>query len=256
MNERRNVSMAVFEIGFVVLVLSVLAALVVPTVMRKIKERRTIEATENLRVLFNASVEYYQRQLDEIARGLIAAFAESDQSAVPTLPDAPGLFTWPGAPALPAGGTVSAGLAGRITLHADVDPAQGGNAELLRDGITTNYNTGGDASFTGRLMTLMDELETPRTLVGNGGVSANQTLLNYSTGSVSWIEDARKSAAYGEETKFALMFRTTEALSNITHVNVDEEMALMLQLEQSYAASAKMMQMIDEMLKTLLSVVR
>lgn len=65
MNERRNVSMAVFEIGFVVLVLSVLAALVVPTVMRKIKERRTIEATENLRVLFNASVEYYQRQLDD-----------------------------------------------------------------------------------------------------------------------------------------------------------------------------------------------
>ena len=35
----------------------------------------------------------YQSQLDEIARGLIQATAESDQSASPTLPDAPGLFT-------------------------------------------------------------------------------------------------------------------------------------------------------------------
>ena len=32
----------------------------------------------------------YQSQLDEIARGLVQATAESDQSASPTLPDAPG----------------------------------------------------------------------------------------------------------------------------------------------------------------------
>ena len=54
----------------------------------------------------NATVTY-QNQLDEIARGLIAVFAESDQSATPTLPDVPGLFTYPGAPALPASATVS-----------------------------------------------------------------------------------------------------------------------------------------------------
>ena len=44
----------------------------------------------------------YQNQLDEIARGLIEAFAESDQSASPSLPDVPGLFTYPGSPAIPA----------------------------------------------------------------------------------------------------------------------------------------------------------
>ena len=54
----------------------------------------------------------YQSQLDEIARGLIEAFAESDQSATPSLPDAPGLFTYPGAPAMPASSTHSVGLAG------------------------------------------------------------------------------------------------------------------------------------------------
>src|SRR3990172_1328330 len=43
----------------------------------------------------------YQSQLDEIARGLIGTFAESDQSATPTLPDVPGLFTYTGGPAMP-----------------------------------------------------------------------------------------------------------------------------------------------------------
>ena len=47
----------------------------------------------------------YQSQLDEIARGLVNAFKESDQSAVPTLPDVPGLFTYLGAPAMPASAT-------------------------------------------------------------------------------------------------------------------------------------------------------
>lgn len=204
----------------------------------------SIAAMVQLRDGFAAEM---QTQLDEIARGLIEAFSETGQ---------PGLFTWDGAPALPASGTVANGLAGRIKLNALVDPAQGGSAELLRDGINFDYNPDNNASFTDRLMTLMNELETPRTMVGNGGVAADQTLTNYSTGAIGWLEDARKTAAYGEETKYAMMFRTMEALSNITHVNVDEEMALMLQLEQSYAASAKMMQMIDEMLKTLLSVVR
>src|SRR3954451_5324810 len=56
----------------------------------------------------------YQSQLDEIARGLINTFRESDQTAA-ALPDIPGLFTYPGAPAMPASATVSVGLAGLIS---------------------------------------------------------------------------------------------------------------------------------------------
>ena len=42
----------------------------------------------------------YQTQLDEIARGLIAAFAESDQSGA-AQPDMPGVFTFAGATGVP-----------------------------------------------------------------------------------------------------------------------------------------------------------
>src|SRR5690606_23420867 len=45
-----------------------------------------------------------QGQLDEIARGLITAFAET--SPTNALPPAAGLFTWLGAPAVPAAGTL------------------------------------------------------------------------------------------------------------------------------------------------------
>lgn len=42
-----------------------------------------------------------QSQLDEIARGLIVTFAETDPSGAGLLPDMAGLFTWTGGPDLP-----------------------------------------------------------------------------------------------------------------------------------------------------------
>ncbi|TIW16611.1 MAG: flagellar hook-associated protein FlgK, partial [Mesorhizobium sp.] len=62
-----------------------------------------------------------QSQLDEIARGLITAFAET----APSQPDKAGLFTWPGAPAIPAAGTLVNGLAGSISINAAFDPSAG-----------------------------------------------------------------------------------------------------------------------------------
>jgi flagellar hook-associated protein 1 FlgK len=211
----------------------------------------TIAAMVQLRDNFAVEM---QTQLDEVARGLISAFAEKDPN--PPYAEIPGLFVWNTPVTMPTDGVHIPGLAGRIALSGLVDPVQGGNAELLRDGINFNLNPDGHASFSANLDSLISQIDKPRSMVGNGGVVANQSVSTYTTASISWIEDGRKTATYGAETKYAMMFRTAEALSNITHVNVDEEMALMLQLEQSYAASAKMMQMIDEMLKTLLSVVR
>ena len=103
----------------------------------------------------------YQNQLDEIARGLIEAFAESDQSATPSLPDAPGLFTYPGAPAMPASGTLLVGLAGAIRINPSVDPSQGGNLALLRDGGIAGdpayvYNASGGSAYADRLNQYVD----------------------------------------------------------------------------------------------------
>ena len=99
----------------------------------------------------------YQAQLDQIAGGLINAFGESDQSANPTAPSLPGLFTTPGETSLPSMAATT-GLAAAIEINPNVDPSQGGNPNLLRDGGISDpgnpayvYNTTGAASYTGRI---------------------------------------------------------------------------------------------------------
>jgi flagellar hook-associated protein 1 FlgK len=200
----------------------------------------------------------YQTQLDEIARGLIQSFAEQDQSAS-SLPDVPGLFTWSGAPAMPGMGSVT-GLAGEIRVSASVDPAQGGNANLLRDGgISGNpayvYNSTGAAGFSDRLQGLIDSLSAAQAFDPSAGLGANASLANYAASSAGWLQEARKSAAADASYSAALLSRATESLSNASGVNLDEEMTIMLELERSYQASAKLMAAINALFDSLLAAV-
>jgi flagellar hook-associated protein 1 len=199
----------------------------------------------------------YQSQLDEIARGLIAAFAESDQSAIPALPDVPGLFTWSGAPALPAGATISTGLAGEISVNALVDPNQGGDVTLLRDGgiggASYVYNAAGGASFTDRLQQLIDNMSAAQAYDPAAGATTSASLAGFASSSVAWLEQARSTASNEAEYRNTLLERSADALNKVTGVNLDEEMTLMLELERTYQASSKLISTIDSMLATLLS---
>ena len=196
-----------------------------------------------------------QVQLDEIARGLISAFAEVDPGDPANV--MAGLFTsTSAAPSVPPGATVLAGLAGEIRLNALIDPAQGGDPLFLRDGANFDYNPTDLASFSDRLRGYAERLDAQDSFVSVSGTIVGQSLASYSAAAVGWLDDARKTAAGAAETKSALVIRSSEALSNTTSVNVDEELALMLELEHSYSASAKMLQVVDEMLRTLLNAVR
>lgn len=202
-----------------------------------------------------------QAQFDEIARGLIVAFSEvvpaDDTTPEHTLA---GLFVWDTSSTMPADGVRTDGLAGMIALNSKIDPQKNGDPQKIRDGINHRFNPGPElapyGNFTERLNSYMSALDTQMDFKSADDGNVSLSLMTYSTSTISWLEGARKAAAFGAESKSALVVRTTEALSNITRVNIDEEMALMLELEQSYAASAKMLQMLDEMLKTLLGVVR
>jgi flagellar hook-associated protein 1 FlgK len=203
----------------------------------------------------------YQRQLDEIARGLIEMFAESDQSAIPALPDAAGLFTYPGGPAIPPTGTVIAGLAGTISLNASVDPLQGGDPTLLRDGgIAGNpayvYNSTGAAGFPDRLQELLDRFQVSRAFDGASGIDTTATLAGFSSSSVGWLQEARRAARDEAEYRTTLFDRSAEALSKETGVNLDEEMTRLLELERSYQASSKLISTIDTMLGSLIAAIR
>ena len=201
----------------------------------------------------------YQSQLDEIARGLIDAFREVDQSGA-ALPDVPGLFTYPGAPAMPAAATVSVGLAGTIAVAASVDPAAGGNPNLLRDGAISgnaayNYNTTGVAGFSARLQQLIDGMDAPLPFDAAAQGKPNGSVIEFASSSASWIENRRKTADDGAQYQNTLLDRSNAALSNVNGVNMDDEMSLMLQVERTYSASSKIISAVDDMLNTLLAAV-
>ena len=204
----------------------------------------------------NATI-VYQNQLDEIARGLVQAFAESDQSAIPTLPDAPGLFTYPGAPPLPPAGTLVAGVAGLIRVNPNVDPAEGGNLALLRDGGIAGdpayvCNPSGGSAYADRLNQYVTSLSQARSFDGVAQLSTDATLVGFASSSGAWLEQARKSANDGAEYANTLLERSSIALSNETGINIDEEMTSLLELERAFQASTRLITTIDNMMKTLL----
>ncbi|MCA6106256.1 flagellar hook-associated protein FlgK [Bradyrhizobium cenepequi] len=202
----------------------------------------------------------YQNQLDEIARGLIEAFAERDQTAA-ALPDVPGLFTYPGASAMPPSGVIASGLAGTIFVNPSVDQGAGGNPLLLRDGaisgnVAYRYNTGGEAGFSDRVQQLVDGMAASRPFSPLALGKPNASLIDFAGSSVSWLEAQRKSTNDEATYSQTLLERSAEALSNVSGVNMDDEMSFMLQVERTFSASSKLIATVDEMLKDLLAAVR
>jgi len=188
-----------------------------------------------------------QAQLDEMARGLIKAFAEDEAGGIA------GLFTSAGAY---PDDTLVNGLAASIRVNVAYDSQQGGDPEALRDGATVNLNPTGAASFSDNILSYLDQLEADRPFDTAAGLFATGNLTNFSTESVGWLEGNRKAASSAMENKGATLMRTEQALSNQTGVNIDQEMAMLLDLEHSYAASARMLQAVNEMLATLLNSIR
>lgn len=202
----------------------------------------------------------YQNQLDEVARGLIEVFKESDQSGG-GLPDVPGLFTYPGAPAIPPSGVISSGLAGSIFVNPSVDQSAGGNANLLRDGAISGnpayrYNTTSAAGYSARLQQLVDRMATNRPFDPAAMAKPNANLIDFAGSSVSWLEAKRKNTSDEATYSQTLLERSAEALSNVSGVNMDDEMSFMLQIERTFSASSKLIATVDAMLKDLLATVR
>jgi flagellar hook-associated protein 1 FlgK len=195
-----------------------------------------------------------QGQMDEIARGAIAAFAETDRSGGGA-PALAGLFTWEGGPSLPPDGFMTPGLAATIRFNPAFDSAAGGNPVLLRDGGANGAayvaNTSG-ASFADLLIGYSERLEAPLVFDEAADLATDVGVSEFSANAIGWIEGLRKQASSAELSTNALMVRTAEALSNETGVNVDTEMSLLLDLEHAYEASARIISTVDQMMATLL----
>ena len=197
----------------------------------------------------------YQAQLDQIAGGLISAFADTGPTGTNTA--LPGLFT------TVAGGVPSdsdtTGLAAVIEVNPTVDPSQGGDPTLLQDGVNSansayDYNPNSDASYTGYIQDLVADTQSPQQTFDNTttGLGTLSGLANYANASVSWIQSQNQQASDASTYQNALATQAASALSNATGVNLDAEMTNMLSLENTYELTAKLLTTINAMFSALL----
>jgi flagellar hook-associated protein 1 FlgK len=188
-----------------------------------------------------------QADLDALAYDLVSRFEES--SLDPTrAPGETGLFTDGGLPSDPATLT---GLANRLDIDARVDPDQGGEAWRLRDGLgATSPGAVGNASL---LQALAEALSTQRTSPSPSFGTGSQTAASIAAGVIDRVSAARVSAE--AEVSFAAAGRTElMAEERAMGVDTDAELQTLIELEQAYAANAKMLEVVDDLMQTLLRI--
>ncbi len=199
-----------------------------------------------------------QKQLDETARTLVAAFAETDTTGS-SLPPLQGLFAWTGGPGLPPSGALVNGLAGTISVNAAYDPEAGGTVTRLRDagsnGAAYNANPAGLPSYADRLIDLAKQFDTSRSFDAAAGLGTGLSMVEFSSRSSGWFSGQRADAANATDLSEAKFARIRESVSNQTGVNIDIEMAKLGELENGYQASARLLNVADQMLQSLLDAV-
>jgi flagellar hook-associated protein 1 len=200
----------------------------------------------------------YQAQLDQISGGLVNAFAETDQTGG-TAPALPGLFTFPGATGVPSTTQVT-GLSGQIEVNPNVDPSQGGDVDLLRDGgisdpgsATYTYNTTGSTGYTGRIQQMVSAIGATQSFDPSAGLGASDSLSDYANNSVGWRQGQNQQATDAASYQSSVVTQATSALSNATGVNLDTEMTNMLNIENSYTTSAKLLTTVNAMFSALMN---
>ena len=186
-----------------------------------------------------------QRKLDGLARDLIERFAAPGVDPTVTT-GRPGLFT-------DAGGLVDPlledGLAQRLAVHKDVDPARGGALWRLRDGVEAGApGPGGQSALLNALNTALNLRRNPV----SGGFMAGERSFSALAGDL-FSRIATDRLAADSDASFAAA--KADALLKVElemGVDTDAEMQQLLVIEQAYAANARIVKTVDDMVKLLL----
>ncbi len=186
-------------------------------------------------------------QVDALARNLMERFEEAGLD--PTLSSGdPGLFTDSGS-ALDV--SLETGLARRLARNTAVDPAEGGALWRLRDGL--GATAAGSVGDNSRLSGFADAL-TSATTPASGQFSAGESSLSGLTGDLTALNSAARLEFERAESFSRGRFQELKSIEMESGVDTDREMQILLQVEQAYAANARVISTVDDMLQRLLEI--
>ncbi len=186
--------------------------------------------------------------LDSLASDLVSRFSAAGID--PTNPlGAPGVFTDNGAPLNTSN---IAGLAGRLRINAAIDVSQGGSAARLRDGL--GAIAAGPASNAEILNNLLDAFTSSNAAPAGSGLGGSFSSSELAAGFSSIIGEERVHAGAVATTSLTRASALADAELSLTGVDTDAEIQSLLLIEQSYAANARVIQTISDMLDTLMQI--
>lgn len=196
----------------------------------------------------DATVPAFLDQLDGLAEDLITRFA--DPSVDGTIAaDAPGLFTV--GPELPVAGEL--GLATRIRINAAVDPQQGGDVTLLRDGLgATEAGPEGSSVLLDSYVSALNAPKEAPVGLGLAGRYSTSELAAALSSTVNRAQSQTADAALFSSTRLDI---AVEEEQGQIGVDVDRELQSLIQIEQAYAANARVIQTVQQMVNTLLEII-
>lgn len=179
--------------------------------------------------------------LDMLAADLVARFAEPALDAT-LAPGEAGLFAARGSTLLPA----TRGLAAQLEFAPRADPALGGDAELLRDGL--NATTPGPSGNASLLAGALDALARPGEIMNAAFSGQTAGFAGLAATFIAGAVSARGSAEAGQSAAAAgqAALAVADAASG---VNSDAELQRLLLVERVFAANARVIQAVDEMLQ-------
>lgn len=185
-----------------------------------------------------------QTRLDAVARDLIERF--QDPAIDPTLNAGdPGLFTDGGGPLIVAN---EIGLAGRIALNTSVDPAGSAEYWRLRDGLgATAPGSEGDSTLLNALGEALNSNRLPATGGFNVAHSATGLASDLLSGVSVTLANVESQQAYAQAQSETLIGMELQ-----NGVDTDAELQKLLLVEQAFAANARVVTTIDELIQTLL----
>lgn len=188
-----------------------------------------------------------QARIDAFAHELISRF--SDATVDPTLgPTDSGLFTDLGSNFDPAN---EVGIAQRLRLNTAVDPEQGGDLWRIRDGI--NATVPGDSGSSQLIYSMLQAISDVGPLASSQAPSGESSIHMFGATIISEIS-ARRIETEAVQSHDQTLESSLQSALFENGVDSDREMEHLLALEKAYAANAKVIRAIDEMLDNILRI--
>lgn len=205
----------------------------------------TLSATFELR---DKTIPDFTASLDGVTADLITRVQGLADD--PTLaPGQAGLFTDNGLAFDPLN---TVGISSRITVSASIDPSQGGTLTNLRDGL--NAVTVGDAGNADVLRGLQDALSASIAPPAGSGLTGQRGAAGFASELSATLLTAQSRADEDVVFRSARVDVLADAEKADVSVDTDQELSRLLVVERTYAANARVIEVIDSLLERLLQI--